>query len=359
MFAKRFWAMGARVARHLHPLVKGAAVALIFWGTSAHAGVISFPEIGPAPFNSGSWATNSMPGMPEDNPLNSLSSNDQSGERVAAYGSAAYRTNLAEGAVGVAASTAVDAAGFPVALAQAAIFDTLIFDFGGAEFANVSFSLAIEGTLLNLSDTRATAIGGGSISIVDVTGLENSFFVSGRVGQSGNLTQNGAEVFEFPSEFGDFIFVNPERIVNLSSGHAVITPDLEASVNSGSYSIGVADDFTVSTDGQPISFTRELSGNFLATAGNSYALLINSIASVSNQNPAGITSADLLGTSTFAFTDLSGGSFLSASGVFPGGSGAIPLDDTIAPVPTPATLPLIAIGFLGLAWLRHRRQTRV
>lgn len=343
----------------MNPLKKLAVASFVFCSCSASVHAASVPvEVGPSPYNSGSWVwagTTYVQALFLEfftEEFNVVSSSDQSGLLQGGFSSSAYTTDLAAGTVGVAASRAGDADGVQRSSAQvsAGIFDTLVFDFGGAESGTVAFSLTMDGTFSNLA---SSSYGGGigHIAIADVTGLESSFFFGGRIDDPrfASPTPNSADI----QEFGSLLFAAPEYLVFDRSGMALISPDREVDVQSGALSFldpssPFFNSFSISDSGESISFMRELTGEFLATAGNSYAFMILNEAFVSGQG--GSSLSDMLGTTTFGFTDLSGGSFTSHSGVFPGLS-------TVS-VPSPATLPLLLTG-LGLLLLMARRRRTV
>ncbi|MCG5526228.1 hypothetical protein LRB11_15030 [Ectothiorhodospira haloalkaliphila] len=318
-----------------------ASVGLLISG-SVNADPI-FQGPGEVPFNSGSWARAAVESP--DGTLrfdNNLGSTDFGGALAGPRGEVEFQTNLSDGSVGVGASITGGTSTF--ASMEASIFDTFVFDFGEASSGIVSFLLTISGVLSNSNNENALVVGSGAVTAGDVTGLDRSFHMNGSVTNPAGsfITLNSNEILT-P---GNFILSNPDLIVADSDGFALIDPGKEEAVESGDFGIGAASDFMVDSSGDFISFAVELMGTFEAVAGNEYGFRISSFASVSGLGPA---SADLMSTSTFRFTDLSGGSFVSASGMFPG----------IAPatVPEPNPLLLLLAGLAALLGVIRTRAT--
>lgn len=269
--------------------------------------------------------------------------------------SAAVRANLATGSTGASASLAppAEGAGYAAANADAKIFDLVQFVFPGASSGLVTFSLTVDETISNADaagGSQTVAIGWGTASVFDVTGLPSPFLVLGSDGGEGNLVRADAQGFfdDTIPPFGEFVFTN--RPAHATAGLALIPGGLEADVADGSYAIGGADEYQVNTTGDPVAFSKTVEASFVAEAGRFYAFEVSTNVSVSGDSAA---AADLLGATTFGFTDLSGGVAFSASGLLPGTSPATTGAD--ATVPLPAPVALLAAAVLGLGAAARRR----
>lgn len=316
-------------------------------GTPALADTFSPPEVGVQPFSSGIWMRGSTGGLDFQDRYNRLSDGDDSfgledGD-LRSSASGAQST----GSVGALAQTPAGA-DFRFATTDVALFDVITFDFGADTTREVSFQLALSGMLSNLGATNGLAIGGGGVQIADVTGLDQSFFFGGDTANplGGLLVPNGEDVFAS----GSFQIALPDDVANVRGGLAVISANLEDDVESGSFGIGVADEYVVDESGQAQMLDRVLTGSFTAQAGATYALLVTAQAVASQ---AGVT-ADISSTATFAFTDLGGGVFSSASGVLPGTGESIGAPPSI-PLPPSALALAAAVGTLLLRGPARRR----
>lgn len=321
--------------------------------------------LGPVSEKSGTWARASVQSSTNAAPLNVItdgalniidpgtiditsftSGSDDTGIR----GEYAYRSDNAAGEAGASAyAERLAGESFASTRSEVTLFDTLQFDFGELASGLVSFSLGIEGFLVAES-ANALVLGTGRVTISDVTGLADSFFLSGQKAfpEGALLKANGSTVIETEDAIG----VVPDTIVDVAGGLALLDADAASSVGEG-FRIGFADAFVAIEDGFAFEeFERNLSGSFTAISGHSYAITVETFA-LSNIRD-GWGGADLLGTTAFAFTDLAGGTLSSASGTFPGST--IVLDPPVSAVPdTGSTAAIMACGFAGLIGLRRFR----
>lgn len=207
------------------------------------------------------------------------------------------RANLATGEVGTRVESVANRSG----QSTITMFDTLAFAPSGGFAATVSYSAHFEGSLLNPgADTFAAPYAQYRVSIYDITGLN--------------------QWIESDSVFGLF--------------------DTYAAVDDATLLSEVNIFLRTPLGGRNVTET----GSFLAVPGRTYGIVIGSN-SFANRGSV----SDFLGTGTFRFTDLAGGSFESGSGVF---LSAVP-----NAVSEPAHLTGGALlGLAVLAWLKRVRR---
>ncbi|MEM6440975.1 MAG: hypothetical protein AAF763_14915 [Pseudomonadota bacterium] len=265
------------------------------------------------------------------------------------------RADLAAGETG-AAVTFDPLTDFDNVSADGQIFDVVEFSFPGATSGAVTFTMSVDGTLSNSNDPEGSdtvVIGSGLARVFDVTGLDDAFLVIGSEGASSNVVSPNIEGFfdEDIPPFGEFVFTN--LAAEASAGLALVPENLVSDIEAGLFAIGGADDFLVDVSGEPVEFDKTVEAGFIAEEGRAYAVQILTNVAAFGDSPG---SADLMGTTSFEFTDLSGGTAFSASGLLPGTIAAPPEPDGSAEIPLPAPVALLLTGLLGLGAAAKRRR---
>jgi hypothetical protein len=188
---------------------------------------------------------------------------------------------------------------------------------------NISFALAVDGTLRNLQ-LSGMAIAQASVNLYDVTSWASYFASSG--GQQ-YVAKDGSGS-PFPDRVG-FAFDN-------------------AGVR-GATAASCASQFintcTTNSSGAVVPVTMALAGSAPVLAGHVYLLEMNlSLYTFNSALSTQLQAADFSHTAAFSFSNLNGLSVTSSSGTF------------LSAVPEPASLALMLAGVAALAGLRRHRR---
>lgn len=220
--------------------------------------------------------------------------------------------NLQTGKVGAKSS-----AGHDHYQSMSGLFDTLTFSTPDSAPTQVSFSLTLDGKLMSDSAFRHP-YGQARVGIYDITGADHWLEVS--------------------SPFGTGIIDMASPVDTLTE---VATIDILADMDGFDTYTDTGGRTQISNllsrNGILHDIELMLTGSFIADPLKTYGISL-----VSNVYAGDGSLADFLGTSSFAFTDLGGAVFQSASGEFL--SAVAPSN----PVPAPATIWLLLSGITGL-----------
>lgn len=239
----------------------------------------------------------------------------------------------------------------------------------GTASANLSTGETKVLTSIQGTDTRESASGNSYAEAVDFLTFDSDATVSFDLGIDGSLSVTQAGDWALFQGSARFFDVTALANVFESDGHtltqAVISNEVEDASTRGQFEYLGANftprpedpDFgfdayiSTNTTGVPLSIDMILSGTLDVLAGHTYLVLLGSLAMAADGTELGLAAADFDSTSTFAFTNLGGASFTSASGVFPGAAQAA--------VSAPATLPLLFAGLGLIGYSTSRRSIRL
>ena len=312
-----------------------ASLASAGWATT-----ISNPGFGLAPFDYGAAIDFDVDNSPFDGPgarQGSLISDvDLSGSEVSGDANVSYDISAASGSLKTFAQ--VTGSNRSAAFVSASLYDVLTFDFGSASSGLVTLSFSTDGSISGVPGVFGSSA--TQMLLADVTGLPTPFFLDGFVSGPGQIAINSAT--------RDVIDLGGGQILEFTSPSLLVDQRGYSEIDN---SVGCPPVFdvcsSVPSNGTPLIVDYILEGTFLAETGREYALLLSTTSSVIGEGSA---ISDFFSTSVFAITDTSGGIAFSASGILPGTT-AVP-----APIPLPASLPVLLSALGCIALLRNRRK---